>query len=278
MVSVSTKGREAARATATAPNTAGIGDARKKLFGLLVGGPLVALAFAPSQASAQGLALGQVQPGCTSTLPAVYNPFTQIIGGVVGSTNAITSVIGTMNTAFQAQGDAFAVGLPNAQPDQTAGGVWGRMIGGRADNKASGNFSGSISPGTTGFQSGFPGGPGATGTINCRSNIRQDYAGFQLGQDSGAPQYQRQRRHAACRRDRRLRPIARSGSGGSAFTGSFQVPFIGAYAVYTNGHFFADALLRSDFYQMSSARRPRRWATRGSMRWVCRKPYRPATE
>ena len=41
MVSVSTKGREAARATVTAPNTAGIGDARKKLFGLLLGGPLV---------------------------------------------------------------------------------------------------------------------------------------------------------------------------------------------------------------------------------------------
>ena len=254
MVSVSTKGREAARATVTAPNTSGIGGARQKLFGLLVGGPLVALAFAPSQASAQGLA--QVQPGCTSTLPAVYNPFTQIIGGVVGATNAITSVIGTMNTAFQAQGDAFAVGLPNAQPDQTAGGAWGRMIGGRADNKASGNFSGSISPGTTGFQSGFPGGPGATGTINCQSNIRQDYAGFQLGQDlarlnisgSGATLHVGVTGGFAQSQDQDL--------AGSAFTGSFQVPFIGAYAVYTNGHFFADALLRSDFYQMSLSAPP----------------------
>jgi opacity protein-like surface antigen len=238
------------RATAKAPNTAGIHGVGKKLLGMLVGGPLVALAFAPSQASAQ------VQPGCTSTLPAVYNPFTQIIGGVVGSTNAITSVIGTMNTAFQAQGDAFAVGLPNAQPDQTAGGVWGRMIGGRADNKANGNFSGSISPGTTGFSSGFPGGPGATGTINCRSNIRQDYAGFQLGQDlarlnisgSGATLHVGVTGGFAQSQDQDL--------AGSAFTGSFQVPFIGAYAVYTNGHFFADALLRSDFYQMSLSAPP----------------------
>ena len=156
--------------------------------------------------------------------------------------------------------------------------MWGRIIGGRADNKASGNFSGSISPGTTGFSSGFPGGPGATGTINCRSNIRQDYAGFQLGQDlarlnisgSGATLHVGVTGGFAQSQDQDL--------AGSAFTGSFQVPFIGAYAVYTNGHFFADALLRSDFYQMSSARRRRRWVTRGSMRWVCRKRYRPATE
>ena len=33
----------------------------------------------------------------------------------------------------------------------------------------------------------------------------------------GASQHQRQRRHAACRRDRRLRPIARSGPGGIGF-------------------------------------------------------------
>ena len=57
-----------------------------------------------------------MQPGCTSTLPAVYNPFTPIIGGVVGATNAITSVIGTINTAFQAQGDAFAADCRTPNP------------------------------------------------------------------------------------------------------------------------------------------------------------------
>src|SRR5580658_10207830 len=82
---------------------------------------LIAPALFPSPAVAQ-----QVQPGCTSTLNAAYSPFTQVIGGVVGATNSISSVIGTMNTAFQAQGDAFAVGLPNAQTDQIAGGTWGR--------------------------------------------------------------------------------------------------------------------------------------------------------
>jgi opacity protein-like surface antigen len=250
MVFDSSMSRGAARAAVEAPHAAGNRNARKKLFAVLAVGPLCALAFAPSPAAAQ------VQPGCTSTLPAVYSPFTQIVGGVVGATNAITSVIGTMNTAFQAQGDAFAVGLPNAPSDEIAGGAWGRAIGGRADNQASGNFSGSISPGGGGFSSGFLGGPGATGTINCRSDIRQDYAGFQLGQDlarlnisgSGATLHVGVTGGFAQSQDQDL--------AGSAFTGSFQVPFIGAYAVYTNGHFFADALLRSDFYQMSLSAPP----------------------
>ena len=135
MVNVSTKGREAARATASAPSIAAVGGTRKKLFGLLVGGPLVALAFAPSQASAQ------VQPGCTSTLPAVYNPFTQIIGGVVGSTNAITSVIGTMNTAFVRGifGLPF-IGPPRSRTASVVKGGW--TAGGGIEDVLTGNWLG----------------------------------------------------------------------------------------------------------------------------------------
>jgi outer membrane autotransporter protein len=105
--------------------------------------------------------------------------------------------------------------------------------------------------GTPPFASGFPGGPGATGTINCQSDLRQDYAGFQLGQDlarlnlsgSGATL------HAGV-----TGGYAESSAqdlAGSAFNGGFQVPFAGVYAVYANGNFFADALLRGDFYQMN---------------------------
>jgi opacity protein-like surface antigen len=206
---------------------------------------LVTLAFTASPASAQ------IQPGCTSTLGGFYNSFTRVIGGVVGATTSITSVVGTMNTAFQAQGDAFAVGLPNAQTDQIAGGTWGRLIGGRVDDQATGMFSGSISPGTPGISKGAIGGLGATGTVNCHSDVRQDYAGFQLGQD--------------------LARLNLSGSGaalhvgvtggyaeskdqdqvGSGFSGGFQVPFAGLYATYTSGNFFIDGLLRGDFYQMN---------------------------
>jgi opacity protein-like surface antigen len=215
--------------------------------GAIATGVLFACALLPSRASAQAA----VQPGCSSTLVAPYNAFTPVIGGVVGATNSISSVIGTMNTAFQAQGDAFAVGLPDAKADALAGGVWGRMIGGRVENQASGTFNGSISPGTGGSFSNFPGGPGSAGSINCKSDIRQDYAGFQLGQDlarlnlsgSGATLHLGVTGGFAQSRDQDL--------GGSGFNGSFQVPFAGLYAVYTNGNFFADGLLRADYYQMN---------------------------
>jgi opacity protein-like surface antigen len=220
-------------------------------IGTLAFGILAVLAVSPSAAFAQ-----QVQPGCTSTLNAAYSPFTQVIGGVVGATNSISSVISTMNTAFQAQGDAFAVGLPNAQPDQIAGGIWTRTIGGRVDNQATGTFNASIGPGTGGGNSGFGGGPGATGTVSCHSDIRQDYAGFQLGQDlaklnlsgSGATLHLGVTGGFAQSVDQDL--------AGSGFNGSFQVPFAGLYAVYTNGNFFADALLRGDFYQMNLTAAP----------------------
>ena len=95
----------------------------------------------------------------------------------MGASNSIGSTIGTINTSFLAQGNAFVAGLPNPTPDETSGGIWGRVIGGRADQKATGIFTGSISasPGL--------GTPNLTGTVNCNSDVRLTYGGFQLGQD-----------------------------------------------------------------------------------------------
>ncbi|HEX4410154.1 MAG TPA: outer membrane beta-barrel protein [Xanthobacteraceae bacterium] len=227
--------------------------ARKALIpiapvGTFAFGILAAITLTPSRASAQA---ATIQAGCTSSLVAPYNSFSPIIGGVVGATNSISSVISTMNTAFQAQGDAFAVGLANPQSDQIAGGVWGRLIGGRVENHASGTFNGSIGAGTGSLTSNFPGGPGAAGSIDCKSDIRQDYAGFQIGQDlaqlnlsgSGATLHVGLTGGFAQSRDQDL--------SGSGFSGGFQVPFAGIYAVYTNGNFFADGLLRADYYQMN---------------------------
>jgi opacity protein-like surface antigen len=212
--------------------------AQKSVVGIALAGTFAAIALLPTEASAQ-----LAQPGCTSTFPAAYNADTQMIGGVVGAANAITSVIGTMNTAFIAQGNAFVAGLPNATPDELSGGTWARMIGGRVDDKATGTFNGSDT--TTNL------GPAASGTITCNSNIRQDFGGVQIGQDlarlnlsgSGATLHLGVTGGYA--------QSAAQDQGGSGFAGTFQVPFAGVYAAYTNGNFFADALLRGDFYQMS---------------------------
>jgi opacity protein-like surface antigen len=181
-------------------------------------------------------------------LPTAYSAYSQMIGGVVGASNSITSVIGTMNTSFIAQGNAFVAGLPNAQPDQTAGGVWGRMIGGRVDSQATGTFTGSITANVT------PAGvavPAASGSVNCHSDVREVYGGFQVGQDlarlnlsgSGATLHVGVTGGYAESNAQDL--------GGSGFRGGFQVPFAGVYAAYTNGNFFADGLIRGDFYQMN---------------------------
>jgi opacity protein-like surface antigen len=206
----------------------------------IVGATAFAYALIPSQrAFAQQL-------GCSSTFQAqfIQDKVAPVIGGVVSASNSIVSAIGTMNTVFLAPGNAFVAGLPNPQPDQVAGGTWGRMIGGQIDERATGTFTGSTTPGSTV-------GSAATGQVTCNSNVREGYGGFQVGQDLA-----------------RLKIGGGSGSlhigvtggyaesgaqdlGGSNLTGSFQVPFAGIYAAYANGNFSADLMGRGDFYQMT---------------------------
>ena len=146
----------------------------------------------------------------------------------------ISTVIGAINTSFLAQGNAFVAGLPNPTPDQTSGGIWGRVIGGRVDEKATGTFNGSIGP------SAAFGNPPGTGTVTCNSAVRLDYGGFQMGQDiaklniggnGGTIHVGVTGGYAEANAQDR---------GGSNFTGNFQVPFAGAYAAYTRGKFFAE--------------------------------------
>jgi opacity protein-like surface antigen len=206
---------------------------------LIAASAAAAIAVGSTGASAQ-----LTQPGCTSTFPPgdfFAAGYSQIIGGVVGASNAITSVIGTMNTSFIAQGNAFVAGLPNPTPDETSGGIWGRAIGGRVDNTSSGTFTGTIN------EFGVP----VSGSINCNSDVRMNYGGFQLGQDiarlniggNGATLHVGVTGGYAEANAQDL--------GGSGFTGNFQIPFAGLYAAYTNGRFFADIMGRTDFYQMS---------------------------
>jgi opacity protein-like surface antigen len=183
------------------------------------------------------------QPGCTSTLPPGTDfGQSQIVGGAVGAANAINTVIGTINTSFLAQGNAFVAGLPNPAPDQTSGGIWGRVIGGRVDEKATGTFTGGTA---------FLGFPLGSGTVSCNSDVRMNYGGFQMGQDiarlniggnGGTIHVGVTGGYAEANAQDR---------GGSNFTGNFQIPFVGAYAAYTRGKFFADVLVRGDFYQMN---------------------------
>src|SRR5215831_6692312 len=88
-----------------------------------------------------------------------------------GSLNAITSVIGTVNTAFLPSGSAFLSPSPNSAPDQQGGGVWTRAVAGRVDTQADTNFSLS-----------FTGIPIAL-SEPCRASVKQSFAGFEAGHD-----------------------------------------------------------------------------------------------
>lgn len=191
---------------------------------------------------------------CTNTFPPtppnesnvnVPAAFGQIIGGVVGTANSVSSVIGTINTSFLAQGNAFVAGLPDPKPDATSGGIWGRVIGGRVDNLATGTFTGTIS----GSQA--LGTNDTSGQIGCKSDIRLNYGGFQIGQDLARLNLGGNGATLHVGVTGGYAEASAQDRGGSNFTGNFQVPFAGVYAAYTHGRFFADILARSDFYQMN---------------------------
>jgi opacity protein-like surface antigen len=212
-----------------------------------IGGTAFA-AFLMASSGAFAQAAGTVAPGCTSTFDPTNITAaaqTQIIGGIVGASNSISSVISTINTSFLAQGNAFVAGLPDAKPDQTSGGIWGRVVGGRVDDKATGTFNGSVGASSSNET------PAATGRVSCNSDVRLNYGGFQMGQDiarlniggGGATLHVGVTGGYA--------EANAQDRGGSNFTGNFQVPFAGVYAAYTSGRFFADILARGDFYQMN---------------------------
>jgi opacity protein-like surface antigen len=208
---------------------------------------LVAVLAGSTGVSAQAPPAGAVQPGCTSTFPnnIVAGGQSQIIGGIVGTTNSISSVISTINTSFLAQGNAFVAGLPNPTPDETSGGIWGRVIGGRVDEKATGIFNGSITA------SPANGTPASTGMVTCNSDVRLNYGGFQMGQDIARLNIGGNGATLHVGVTGGYAEANAQDKGGSNFTGNFQVPFAGVYAAYTNGRFFADVLGRADFYQMN---------------------------
>jgi opacity protein-like surface antigen len=94
-----------------------------------------------------------------------------------GSLNAITSAIGTVNTAFLPSGSAFLSAAPNSAPDQQVGGVWTRAVTGKVDTQADTNFSVSASVAT-------PIGPIPFALSEpCRASVKQNFTGFEVGHD-----------------------------------------------------------------------------------------------
>lgn len=168
-------------------------------------------------------------------------PVARLLGPSMGAT--VASVIGAttaINSAIIGQGStAFVSSPPNPASDQQGGGVWTRGVAGNL------NTSHSLAVTVADVPS-F--GPDDNVSGNCSLKLHQTYAGMQVGADvarlnlgaSGANiHFGLTGGYAELQ--------SRDVDGG--FNGSFQVPYLGIYAVFTKGSFFADAQLRRDFYQ-----------------------------
>lgn len=168
-------------------------------------------------------------------------PVGRTLGASMGAT--VASVIGAttaINSAVIGQGSSAFVSSPlNPGPDQQGSGVWTRGVGGSLNTS---HVLGVTVQDVPSF------GPGDNVSGNCALSLHQTFAGMQVGADvarlnlgaSGANiHFGLTGGYAELQ--------SRDVNGG--FSGSFQVPYLGLYAALTKGSFFADALLRRDFYQ-----------------------------
>jgi len=161
-----------------------------------------------------------------------------VAGGLSSTSGAVLGAINTMDTAFIAQGSAFVTSPGNPKPDQLASGAWLRAVGGRAATTSTGTVNGAQIFGVN-----------VPGTTTCNNKVREEYGGVQAGMDLGK--------------------VNLGGSGANIYLGvtggyaessshdngvpnsaATQALFGGGYATLSYGRFFADVMVRANFYRL----------------------------
>jgi outer membrane autotransporter protein len=152
---------------------------------------------------------------------------------------ALAGAIGNVSTAFLTQqGSAFVSAPANPAPDQPGGGVWGRAIGGEANLKSTSNsaVTNSVGGATVG-----------TATIGCANSSHESFAGVQVGADIARLNWSGWNVHLGTTAGY----LGSKETDNNGFSNTFQVPFFGTYVVATKGRFFADLMVREEFYNVS---------------------------
>jgi opacity protein-like surface antigen len=153
---------------------------------------------------------------------------------------ALAGTIGNVNTVFlNQQGSAFVSAPADVQPDQPGAGLWGRAVGGEADLKST-----STSTGTTTTARGVEN----VSTTTCANSQHQSFAGVQLGADIGRLDWRGWNVHLGTTAGY----LGSKETDNDGFSNTIQVPFFGAYLAATKGRFFADLMVREDFYNISA--------------------------
>ena len=204
---------------------------------------LAGIAFLAAATASSG-AFSQASPpppNCTfsQTGPVVNLGFLALPAGAASA--AIAGAIGNVNTAFLTQqGSAFVSAPANPLPDQPGGGIWTRALAGEVDLNTT-----STSQGT--WQ--VPAAPGAntSTTTHCNNETRQNFAGLQVGTDISRLNWYGWNVHLGATAGN----LGEKSTDNNEFYNGFDVPFLGAYLVATKGRFFADIMVREEFYNGS---------------------------
>jgi outer membrane autotransporter protein len=152
---------------------------------------------------------------------------------------AIAGAIGNVNTAFLTQqGSAFVSAPANPAPDQPGGGVWARAIGGEVNLKTT-----STSTGVTNRADGLVN----NATTVCNNSQHESFAGVQLGADIARLNWSGWNVHLGTTAGY----LGAKSTDNNGFSDTFQVPFWGTYLVATKGRFFADLMVRQEFYNVN---------------------------
>lgn len=199
---------------------------------ILAGAALILALSASTGAMAQCAA--PVQTGTTLTNQGLL----AIPPSAAGA--AISGAIGNVNTAFLTQqGSAFVSAPANPLPDQPGGGVWGRAIGGEVTLKTTSNSTSTNTRTDTGAVVN-------NSTTACNNSTRDSFAGVQVGADIARLNWSGWNVHLGTTAGY----LGSRETDNNGFSNKFQVPFFGAYLVATKGRFFADLMVREEFYNI----------------------------
>jgi opacity protein-like surface antigen len=164
-------------------------------------------------------------------------------GAGIAGASAAAATISATNTAFLTHSAAFVSAPPNAPPDSQGGGVWARVVGGDETIKSNG---------PTSYNFVAPGVLTNSGSTTCNSSFKQNFFGVQAGTDVSKLNINGWNIHLGTTIGY-LESRGDIEEGATPFAGAFdtdtKAPFIGTYAAATYGGFFAEGLLRFNYYE-----------------------------
>jgi opacity protein-like surface antigen len=178
-------------------------------------------------------------PNCTTTQSGT---FISNVGNLAvpsgGASAAIAAAVTSANSVFLTQqGSAFVSAPSNPAPNQPGGGVWARAVGGEANVSSTSN---SVA-GTTGA------GVSNTAATACANSQHESFAGVQVGADIARLNWNGWNVHLGTTAGY----LGSKETDNNGFNNTIQVPFFGTYLVATKGRFFADLMVREDFYNIA---------------------------